>query len=63
LADAAILSGQVDGTILVERQIVSNRVDINKALERLGSAGGHLLGTVFVGSSSRDKYRYAHSNH
>ncbi len=63
LADAAILCGQVDGAILVERQIVSNRVEINKALERLGSAGGRLLGTVFIGSGSGDKYRCAHSNH
>lgn len=63
LADAAILCGQVDGTLLVERQIVSNRVDINKALERLASAGGRLLGTVFIGSSSGDTYRSAHSNH
>ncbi len=60
LADATILSSQVDGTIMVERELVSRRADVISALARLGSAGGRLLGTVFIGSSSHEKYGYAY---
>ena len=58
LADATILSNQVDGTIMVERELVSRRANVISALARLGSAGGRLLGTVFIGSSSHEKYGY-----
>jgi len=58
VADAAILSSQVDGTIMVERELVSRRANVVDALARLGSAGGRLLGTVFVGSSSHEGYGY-----
>ena len=60
VADAAILSSQVDGTIMVERELVSRRADVISALDRLASAGGRLLGTVFIGSSSHEKYGYAY---
>lgn len=56
VADAAILSSQVDGTIIVERESVSRRTDIINTIARLSSAGGHLLGTVFIGSSSQKNY-------
>jgi len=56
VADATILSNQVDGTIIVERESVSRRVDVLNALTRLDSAGGHLLGTVFIGSNSLKNY-------
>ncbi len=58
VADATILSSQVDGTIMVERELVSRRENVIDALARLGSAGGRLLGTVFVGSSSQEGYKY-----
>ena len=58
VADATILAGQVDGTIMVERELVSRRADVANALIRLGSAGGHLFGTVFVGSGDRKNYGY-----
>ncbi len=58
LADATILSSQVDGTIMVERELISRRANVIDALARLGSAGGRLLGTVFIGSSSHEKYGY-----
>ncbi|MFH1884652.1 MAG: AAA family ATPase [Planctomycetota bacterium] len=58
LADATILSSYVDGTIMVERELVSRRADVISALAHLGSAGGRLLGTVFIGSSSHEKYGY-----
>jgi len=56
VADATILSNQVDGTIIVERESVSRRADVLNALTRLDSAGGHLMGTVFIGSSSQINY-------
>jgi tyrosine-protein kinase Etk/Wzc len=60
VADAAILSNQVDGTIMVEREFISRRSNVIEALARLDSAGGHLLGTVFVGSGSREGYGYGY---
>ncbi len=60
LADATILSSQVDGTIMVERELVSQRANVINALARLGSAGGRLLGSVFVGSDSHEKYGYGY---
>jgi tyrosine-protein kinase Etk/Wzc len=57
VADATILSSQVDGTIMVERENISRRADVIRALTRLDSAGGHLMGTVFIGSSSQQNYR------
>jgi tyrosine-protein kinase Etk/Wzc len=58
VADATILSSQVDGTIMVEREHISQRANVINALARLGSAGGRLLGTVFVGSSNNEGYKY-----
>jgi polysaccharide biosynthesis transport protein len=52
LADSAILSSQVDGTIMVERELVSRRADTIAALARLGAAGGRLFGTVIIGSEN-----------
>ncbi len=60
VADAAILAGQADATILVEREHVSRRAEVVSALLRLGSAGGRLLGTVFVGSATDDRYGYGY---
>ncbi len=56
LADAAILAGQVDGTIMVERERRSHRAEAISALVRLGAAGGRLLGTVFIGSAWHSEY-------
>jgi len=58
VADATILSSQVDGTIMVERELVSRRANVVDALTRLHSAGGRLLGTVFVGSGGQEGYGY-----
>jgi len=58
IADSVIMSSQVDGTIMVERELVSRRGSVVNAISRLGSAGGHLLGVVFVGSSGYEKYGY-----
>jgi len=60
VADATILAGQVDGTILVEREQVSHRTHVLSAMARLHSAGGTMLGTVFVGSLERHGYGYGY---
>lgn len=61
VADTMILAGQVDGTIIVERERLSRRTDIAAALGRLDSTGGRLLGAVLVGSGDYEgkehKYR------
>jgi capsular exopolysaccharide synthesis family protein len=56
VADAVILANQVDGTIMVERENLSQRGDVANALLRLNSIGGRLLGTVFVGSGTAEGY-------
>ncbi len=60
VADAAILANQVDGTIMVEREHLSQRGNVVNALVRLNSTGGRLLGTVFVGSGHREGYGYGY---
>jgi capsular exopolysaccharide synthesis family protein len=60
VADAAILSNQVDGTIMVERELISRRSNVISAIARLDSAGGRLLGTVFIGSGGHGKYGYGY---
>jgi len=61
VADTMILAGQVDGTIIVERERLSRRTDVTAALGRLDSTGGRLLGVVLVGSDDNEgkehKYR------
>ncbi len=59
-ADASILAGQVDGTIMVEREHVSHRSHIADALGLLHSSGGRLLGTIFVGSVHHEGYGYGY---
>ena len=63
IADATIISGQVDGTIMVERELVSRRESIMTAIERLSSAKGNLLGIVFVGSPDEKQYGYGYSSY
>lgn len=60
VADATILAGQVDGTILVEREQISQRAHVLSAMGRLHSAGGTMLGTVFVGSMDTDGAGYGY---
>jgi len=59
-ADAAILSRHADGTILVVRQRHCQRMALVEALAVLSSAGGKLLGTVFVGSGHEQVYGYGY---
>ena len=45
---------------MVERELVSQRPNVADALARLDSAGGRLMGTVFVGSGGSGKYGYGY---
>ena len=58
LADASIISSKVDGTILVERELISHRRDIASAFARLSSAGGKPFGFVFIGSMDNHNHKY-----
>jgi capsular exopolysaccharide synthesis family protein len=49
VADARVLSEQVDGTVLIVREGETRRVDVTDALASLRSAGGNVLGTVVLG--------------
>jgi capsular exopolysaccharide synthesis family protein len=63
IADATIISGQVDGTVLVERELVSRRENILHTIERLAAAKGNLLGVVFVGSPDEQQYGYGYDGY
>jgi hypothetical protein len=52
------MASQVDGTIFVERELVSHRGDIATAISRINSTGGHLFGFAFVGSVDYEKNMY-----
>jgi succinoglycan biosynthesis transport protein ExoP len=58
VADATIMASQVDGTIFVERELVSHRGDIATAISRINSTGGRLFGFAFVGSVDYQKNMY-----
>ena len=58
VADATIMASQVDGTIFVERELVSHRGDITSAISRINSTGGRLFGFAFVGSVDYQKNMY-----
>jgi len=60
VADATILAAQVDGTVMVEREQVSQRAHVLSAMARLHAAGGTMLGTVFVGSIEPQGYGYGY---
>lgn len=60
-ANGAILSRQVDGTLLAVRERHCKRAALLAALAALGAAGGRLLGTVFVGSAGLSAYGYDQS--
>lgn len=58
VADARILAGQADGTIMVLRASHTRRPEVIQAYADLSAAGGTLLGTVLVGSDSSTGYSY-----
>ena len=62
VADARILAGRVDGTVMIVRQDSCLRSDVIEALACLGSSGGKLLGTIFIGERRRG-HGYGYSYH
>ncbi len=56
VADARILTSQVDGAILTLRAARCRRSDAVEAIEQLSAAGGTTLGTILVGADSRLAY-------
>ncbi len=58
VADARILAGQADGTILVLRASHCRRADVIQAYGDLSAAGGTLLGMVLVGARTGRGYSY-----
>lgn len=61
MADAGIIAGRVDGTVLVVRERYCRREAVLEALATLSAAGGKLLGTVFVGSGRFGGYGYGYA--
>jgi len=54
VADARVLAGQVDGSVLVVREGRTRRIDVSNALASLRSAGGKVLGAVLLGYACTD---------
>ncbi|MBL8880823.1 MAG: polysaccharide biosynthesis tyrosine autokinase [Phycisphaerales bacterium] len=56
VADARILSRQVDGTVLVVREGHCQRSEVADSLAQLNLAGGRLLGVVFLSRRRGSRY-------
>lgn len=57
-ADAVILAGNVEGTIMIVREGHCTRAGVLEALLRLNNCHGTLIGTVFIGSKPGIGYGY-----
>ncbi|MGB2986090.1 MAG: polysaccharide biosynthesis tyrosine autokinase [Phycisphaerae bacterium] len=58
VADARILAGQADGTILVLRSAHCRRAEVLQAYADLSAGGGTLLGTILIGVRFGTGYGY-----
>ncbi len=58
VADARILASKAYGSIMVVRERRSRRDSVFEALNYLQTAGGNLLGVVFIGSKGHGGYPY-----
>ncbi|GIK17399.1 MAG: hypothetical protein BroJett003_23630 [Planctomycetota bacterium] len=56
VADARILAGQADGTIMAVRASQTRRAEAMEALAELSAAGARLFGTVLIGTDPRGGY-------
>jgi len=63
VADARILAGQADGTLMVVRASHSRRTEVIQAYADLSAAGGRLLGSVLVGVPAGSGYGYSYGDH
>lgn len=60
VADARILAGHADGTLMVLRSCHCRRAEVVQAYADLSAAGGALLGTVLVGVKPSAQYGYGY---
>ncbi len=62
ITDAVVLSGAVDGVILVASAATADRRQVARAVDRLEAVEANVLGTVLNGDASRDTdlYRYGY---
>jgi len=58
VADARILAGQADGTIMVLRSAFCRRNEVMQACADISASGGRLLGAVLVGAAVGTGYGY-----
>ncbi len=61
VADASILARHADGTILIAWAGRSRRGEIMQAMESINSAGGSLMGTIFIQQRHRSRYGQPYS--
>lgn len=59
VADATILSKMASGVILVVRQGIATRENVNNALEKLKVANAKVLGTVMTGAANEKTKSYS----
>jgi capsular exopolysaccharide synthesis family protein len=60
VADARILAGQADGTVMVLRSSHCRRSDVVQAYSDLSAAGGSLMGTILIGGEKGSGYGYGY---
>jgi Mrp family chromosome partitioning ATPase len=58
VTDAAVLSGRVDGTLIVVSARATTRKDLRRAVSALRQVGAPLIGTVLNGSAPEGRYAY-----
>jgi polysaccharide biosynthesis transport protein len=63
VADARILTRQVDGTILVVRERHCRRDEVIEALAAISAAGGRMLGTIVIGQPRGHSYASYYSRY
>jgi len=63
VADARIISRQMDGAVMVIREDHCRRTEILEAMAYLGTSGGKLMGTIFIGSANSGSYKRGYYGH
>lgn len=63
VADAQILAGYADGTLMVLRASHESRTDALKAFSQIISAGGNVLGMILIGGCQGGGYGYGYRYH
>jgi Mrp family chromosome partitioning ATPase len=58
VADAMILSGYVDGVLLVVAAGQTRRAELRRTVDKLGQAGAPVVGAVLNKAAAQDEYGY-----